>query len=206
MQFGIMSDHVWIIRSVLFVVVPVSPTNTSFLVLFWFMQAPQPSAIWQLLSVRKCQQERGGVIKRRNRNFSSHQLACLFSVFCMSSAGFTYNFFFSLEHLIIRIAAALIKDVFLTEKSAIKCESCMDPRPLSGGGEWSIAHLEPTTRNLLNHTDGHRSVQFWIQYPLYGKFSNIWLTLSTTLIIRSSFDDSLQDRQLAFGIPTFSQN
>lgn len=52
--------------------------------------------------------------KRRDRNFSSHQLACLFSVLCVSSAGNTYNFFLSLEHLIVLTVAAqhLIKDVF----------------------------------------------------------------------------------------------
>lgn len=69
--------------------------------------------------------------KRRDRNFSSRQLACLFSVLCVSSAGNTYNFFLSLEHLTVLTVAAqhLIEDVFLTEKSAIKCESCVDPRP-----------------------------------------------------------------------------
>lgn len=69
--------------------------------------------------------------KRKDRNFSSHQLAFLFSMVCVSSAGNTYSFFLSLGHLIVLTAAAhcLIKDVLLTDKSAIKCESCMDPRP-----------------------------------------------------------------------------
>lgn len=49
MDFGIISGHAWIIGSVTFVPVPTSPADTGFRALFWFMQAPQPSAIWQLL-------------------------------------------------------------------------------------------------------------------------------------------------------------
>lgn len=43
------------------------------------------------------------------------------------------------------------------------------------------------------NADRHRPARFWIQYALYGRFSNILIILSTRLIIGSYSDDTLWD-------------